>query len=322
MIIDSAYPSELQFKPDKIELDQKIAEAKAALLNDIKRSVYIYRCDLGGCNGCEIEIFASITPVFDAERFGIKNTPSPRHADILVYTGAVTRAMRMPGLRAYQAAPDPKLVVSYGACGCTGGIFHDNYCTWGGTDQLFPVDVYIPGCPPSPAQTIYGFAIALGKLGQKLKHKEEVEAIATTAKLAYADIPYKVRTALEREARLYSGYVMGHDIGDEFLRAIDTKQSVVANIDELVAAEQDPRKVEVFNHLRDTLLEMVVAPGQEDANINTGIRTVTAPIGSMNGIYGGIARGAAHADSEDKVAEFMKEHPAPAEEPAAEDAAK
>ena len=320
MITDSAYPSELQYKPSKIELDQKIIEAKAALLNDINRSVYIYRCDLGGCNGCEIEIFSTITPVFDAERFGIKNTPSPRHADILVYTGAVTRAMRMPGIRAYQAAPDPKLVVSYGACGCTGGIFHDNYCTWGGTDQLFPVDVYIPGCPPTPAQTIYGFAIALGLLGQKLKHKDEIETVANTAKLAYADIPYKVRTTLEREARLYSGYAMGHDLGDEFLKSIQASQDALANIAELIAAEKDPRKVEVFNHLRDILLELVVAPGQEDANISTGIRTVTAPIGSMNGIYGGIAQGAAHANSEDEVAKFMAEHPQPEPEPAQEEA--
>ena len=119
-------PERLQAIPTRIELDESIQKAKAALLNDIKRSVYIYRVDCGGCNACEIEIFATITPVFDAERFGIKNTPSPRHADILVFTGAVTRAMRLPAMRAYEGTPDPKLVVSYGACGCTGGIFHDN----------------------------------------------------------------------------------------------------------------------------------------------------------------------------------------------------
>ena len=166
MIIDRQYPEALQYQPDKRTLDESVQKAKLALLNDIKRSVYIYRVDCGGCNGCEIEIFSTITPVFDAERFGIKNTPSPRHADILVYTGAMTRAMRMPALRAYDGAPDPKLVVSYGACGCTGGVFHDNYCTWGGTDKIIPVDVYIPGCPPTPAQTIYGFAMTLGLLSQ------------------------------------------------------------------------------------------------------------------------------------------------------------
>lgn len=206
MIIDRQYPEALQYQPDVRTLDESVQKAKAALLNDIKRSVYIYRVDCGGCNGCEIEIFATITPVFDAERFGIKNTPSPRHADILVYTGAMTRAMRMPALRAYDGAPDPKLVVSYGACGCTGGVFHDNYCTWGGTDKIIPVDVYIPGCPPTPAQTIYGFAMTLGLLGQKLKHKEEFEKPGEQATLRFPDVPYKVRTTLEKEARLYSGY--------------------------------------------------------------------------------------------------------------------
>lgn len=143
-------PERLQYRPTKIELDESIEKAKATLLKKIKRSVYVYRVDCGGCNGCEIEIFGSITPVFDVERFGIKVVPSPRHADVLLYTGAVTRAMRMPALRAFEAAPDPKIVVSYGACGCTGGIFYDNYCVWGGTDKILPVDVYIPGCPPSP----------------------------------------------------------------------------------------------------------------------------------------------------------------------------
>ena len=118
-------PERLQYRPTKIELDESIEKAKATLLKKIKRSVYVYRVDCGGCNGCEIEIFGSITPVFDVERFGIKVVPSPRHADVLLYTGAVTRAMRMPALRAFEAAPDPKIVVSYGACGCTGGIFYD-----------------------------------------------------------------------------------------------------------------------------------------------------------------------------------------------------
>lgn len=99
--------------------------------------------DCGGCNGCEIEIFATLSPLFDAERFGIKVVPSPRHADILLFTGAVTRAMRSPALRAWQSAPDPKICISYGACGNSGGIFHDLYCVWGGTDKIVPVDVYI-----------------------------------------------------------------------------------------------------------------------------------------------------------------------------------
>ena len=149
-MIENDFPASLQWRPDPVALDASVAKAKEKLLQSIKRSVYVYRVDCGGCNGCEIEIFATITAAFDAERFGIKVVPSPRHADVLLYTGAMTRAMREPALRAYQAAPDPKIVISYGACGCTGGIFHDNYCVWGGTDPILPVDVYIPGCPPSP----------------------------------------------------------------------------------------------------------------------------------------------------------------------------
>lgn len=137
--------------PVPMTVDESIASMKASLLKKIKRSAYVYRVDCGGCNGCEIEIFATLSPLFDAERFGIKVVPSPRHADILLFTGAVTRAMRSPALRAWQSAPDPKICISYGACGNSGGIFHDLYCVWGGTDKIVPVDVYIPGaCQRQP----------------------------------------------------------------------------------------------------------------------------------------------------------------------------
>lgn len=122
-----------------ITLDEQTQKMKRHLLQDIRRSAYVYRVDCGGCNACEIEIFAAITPVFDAERFGIKVVSSPRHADILLFTGAVTRAMRMPALRAYESAPDHKICVSYGACGVGGGIFHDLYSVWGGSDTIVPL---------------------------------------------------------------------------------------------------------------------------------------------------------------------------------------
>lgn len=275
MIIDHEVPRSLQYQLDQKTLDESIAQAKLALLNDIKHSVYIYRVDCGGCNGCEIEIFSTITPVFDAERFGIKNTPSPRHADILVYTGALTRSMRMPAVRAYEGAPDPKLVVSYGACGCTGGIFHDNYCVWGGTDRLFPVDIYIPGCPPSPPQTIYGFAIALGLLGQKLHHTEIVEGVDEQAPIRYSDIPYKVRVTLEHKARLLSGYRSGKDCFDEFMRALETGgPSVLANVSELIARQSDPRRAEIFTRLRDELCSMIVGPEAENERVREALAAV------------------------------------------------
>jgi hydrogenase-4 component I len=134
--------------------DEQVEKLKGALLKDIQRSAFVYRVDCGGCNGCEIEIFAAITPLFDAERFGIKVVSSPRHADILLYTGAVTRSMRVPALRAYHAAPDPKICVAYGACGCSGGIFHDLYCV-GRRRSDPPIDAYIRAARPA-AQFRYG----------------------------------------------------------------------------------------------------------------------------------------------------------------------
>ncbi len=258
-MIENDFPARLQWKPDPVTLDASVAEAKEKLLQSIKRSVYVYRVDCGGCNGCEIEIFATITAAFDAERFGIKVVPSPRHADVLLYTGAMTRAMREPALRAYHAAPDPKIVISYGACGCTGGIFHDNYCVWGGTDPILPVDVYIPGRPPSPPATIYGFACALGLLDQKLHASHHVAPAGEAALVPFPAMPYKVRTAFEREARRMSGYYYGKQIVDEFMMAlIKDKNDALGAADALIERETDTRKRAVFMDLKALLLSKVV----------------------------------------------------------------
>lgn len=254
-------PEDLQYRPSKVELDESIQKAKATLLKKIKRSVYAFRVDCGGCNGCEIEIFGSITPVFDVERFGIKTVASPRHADVLIYTGAMTRAMRMPALRAFQAAPDPKIVISYGACGCTGGIFYDNYCVWGGTDKILPVDVYIPGCPPSPAQTVYGFAMALGLLDQKLHAETSVEVEGEESPILHPGVPYKTRVAIEREARTMSGYRYGRTLANEFMDALEGAEDgdVKGAMAVLIENQDDPRRVEVFSRLREVVLE----PGRD-----------------------------------------------------------
>lgn len=266
-------PEDLQYRPSKIELDQSIQKAKETLVKKIRRSVYAYRVDCGGCNGCEIEIFGTITPVFDAERFGIKVVPSPRHADVLIYTGAVTRAMRMPALRAFEAAPDPKIVISYGACGCTGGIFYDNYCVWGGTDKLLPVDVYIPGCPPSPAQTIYGFAMALGLLDQKLHAKTTVEGAGEESKILHPGVPYKTRVAIEREARAMSGYRYGRDLANQFMDALEQAPDgdVKGAMSQLIQDQDDPRRAEVFSALRGIVLDAGrgYVPGSHGARTDT-----------------------------------------------------
>lgn len=244
-------PRDANSQPIPITLDEQAARLKQTLLKDIRRSAYVYRVDCGGCNGCEIEIFAAISPLFDAERFGIKVVASPRHADILLFTGAVTRAMRVPALRAYQSAPDPKIVISYGACGCSGGIFHDLYCVWGGTDKIVPVDVYIPGCPPTPAATLYGFAVALGLLDQKLKAEHHPQGEDEQAAILHPAIPQPLRVLIDREARRMSGYRYGRQLADKFMTLLASRDalSVEERLARFLADENDPRLNEVMGRL-------------------------------------------------------------------------
>lgn len=233
-----------------VALPPNSQKLKDALIKEIRRSAYVYRVDCGGCNACEIEIFAATTPIFDTERFGIKIVASPRHADILLFTGAVTRAMRAPALRAYEAAPDPKIVISYGACGCDGGIFHDLYCVWGGTDKIVPVDVYIPGCPPTPAATIFGFAVALGLLDQKLKAKVH-QPEEQKASLKHTEIPLDIKVMIERQARVLAGYVQGQRIADDVMNVLATcsADDVDQKISAYLATKNDPRLTEIVNIL-------------------------------------------------------------------------
>ena len=131
------------------------------------RSLAIREVDAGSCNGCEVEITALLNPVYDLERLGIHFVASPRHADMLLVTGPVTRNMELALLKAYHATPDPKVVVAVGACGISGGIFGQNYATLGGVDQAIPVDAFIPGCPPRPHALLYGILLAVGRIEQK-----------------------------------------------------------------------------------------------------------------------------------------------------------
>jgi Ni,Fe-hydrogenase III small subunit/NAD-dependent dihydropyrimidine dehydrogenase PreA subunit len=134
---------------------------------DVGRSLAIREVDAGSCNGCELEIVALNNPVHDIERFGIHFVASPRHADMLLVTGPVTRNMELALRKTYDATPGPKLVVAVGACGISGGMFGTNYATRGGVDQAIPVDVYIPGCPPRPEALLFGILMAVGRLGRE-----------------------------------------------------------------------------------------------------------------------------------------------------------
>jgi Ni,Fe-hydrogenase III small subunit len=131
------------------------------------RSLHIRKVDAGSCNGCEIEITALNNPVYDIERFGIHFVASPRHADMLLVTGPVTRNMEIALRQTYEATPEPRMVVAVGACGISGGIFGTSYASGGGVASAIPVDVYIPGCPPRPEALLHGIFVALDRYAQK-----------------------------------------------------------------------------------------------------------------------------------------------------------
>ena len=145
-------------------LDAIGAELKARIDKVLGRSLHIREVDAGSCNGCELEIAGLSSPVYDIERFGIHFVASPRHADMLLVTGPVSRNMELALRKTYAATPEPRLVVAVGACGCSGGIFGQNYATLGGVDKVIPVDVYIPGCPPNPHALLHGILTAIGRL--------------------------------------------------------------------------------------------------------------------------------------------------------------
>jgi len=128
------------------------------------RSLHIREVDAGSCNGCEMEIVNLNSPVYDIERFGVHFVASPRHADMLLVTGPVTRNMELALRKTYDAMPAPRLVVAVGACGCSGGIFGVNYATRGGVDSVIPVDIYIPGCPPNPHALLHGILLSMGRM--------------------------------------------------------------------------------------------------------------------------------------------------------------
>ncbi len=138
-------------------------------INTFKKSLWVFHLNSGSCNGCDIEIVASLTPRYDVERFGIKLVGSPRHADVLLVTGPVTKEMAPKVKRIYEQMPSPKYVICMGSCGSTGGVFYDSYNCLGGVDKVIPVDVYVPGCPPRPEAMIHSFV----KLWEKIEKTQE-----------------------------------------------------------------------------------------------------------------------------------------------------
>ena len=153
--------------PPEADEDLRVTaqQLSAAMQKEIGRALVIRHIDAGSCNGCELEIHALNNPYYNLEALGIKFAASPRHADLLLVTGPVAKNMETAVKRAYDATPEPKLVVAVGDCGCTGGIFGESYASCGRVSNVIPVDVAVPGCPPTPLQLMQGIlaAIAPGK---------------------------------------------------------------------------------------------------------------------------------------------------------------
>jgi Ni,Fe-hydrogenase III small subunit len=141
---------------DDAALAALAANVDRAARRRLGRSLSIREVDAGSCNGCELEIHALNNAIYDLERFGLRFVASPRHADVLLVTGPVTRNMREALARTYHATPDPKWVVAVGDCARDGGLFSGSYAVVGGVSAVVPVDLHIPGCPPRPVQLLKG----------------------------------------------------------------------------------------------------------------------------------------------------------------------
>ncbi|MEO8136669.1 MAG: NADH-quinone oxidoreductase subunit B family protein [Betaproteobacteria bacterium] len=146
-----------------------------AVLKRFAGSLAIRHVDAGSCNGCELEINALGNPYYNLEGLGVHFVASPRHADMLLVTGPVSRHMEIALRRTYDATPEPKLVVAIGDCGCTGGIFGESYASCGRVANVIPVDVAVPGCPPTPFAIMQGILTAIGGKEEELLRPAKIE---------------------------------------------------------------------------------------------------------------------------------------------------
>ena len=141
---------------------------RRAISRTLGRSLHVRHLDAGSCNGCEWEIAALLNPYHDIQRLGIDFVASPRHADLLLVTGIMTRNLEAAARRTYEAMPEPRLVVAVGACAISGGVFAGSYAGRDGIADVLPVDVFVPGCPPRPEALIQGLLVAVGRLAPGL----------------------------------------------------------------------------------------------------------------------------------------------------------
>jgi Ni,Fe-hydrogenase III small subunit len=164
ILFESLVNRSLTEKPpaiDEAALAELAARVEEVARRKLGRSLSIREVDAGSCNGCELEIHALGNAFYDLERFGLRFVASPRHADVLLVTGPVSKSMREALARTYNATPDPKWVVAVGDCAVDGGIFAGSYAVAGGVHNVVPVDLHIRGCPPTPEQLLAGLLALL-----------------------------------------------------------------------------------------------------------------------------------------------------------------
>jgi Ni,Fe-hydrogenase III small subunit len=152
---------------DETAVADLAGKVDAAARARLGRSLSIREVDAGSCNGCELEVNALANPYYDLERFGLKFVASPRHADVLLVTGPVTHNMAEALQRAWRATPDPKWVIAAGDCACSGGVFAGSYACIGPVANAIPVDLHIPGCPPTPTQLLQGLLALLDSAARR-----------------------------------------------------------------------------------------------------------------------------------------------------------
>jgi len=145
------------------DLDEAGARLAASIRRGVGRSLHVRHLDAGSCNGCDWEMNALLNPYHDVQRFGVDFVASPRHADVLLVTGTMTRNLEEAAVRTYEAMPEPRLVIAVGACAISGGVFAGSYAGRDGIGEVLPVDVFIPGCPPRPEALIQGLLLTMDR---------------------------------------------------------------------------------------------------------------------------------------------------------------
>ncbi len=166
----------------------------------LPKSIWVFHCNSGSCNGCDIEIVATLSPRYDIERLGMKLVGTPRHADALLVTGPVTKYMTERLRRIYDQMPDPKVVIVVGNCGASGDVFYKSYNLDGPVDRILPVDVYVHGCPPRPEAMMEGVAKAIVKLEKLRRERRALEASSAAPVTEDQDVPgFAEETPVSRE---------------------------------------------------------------------------------------------------------------------------